>query len=277
MSKGPTGGFGFSEVFGPDIEVNVGASADGRRYYFYSDEQLTWSDGDSAYDLYVSAVAEPGGYPRPRGATPIHLALVPSYAPCASPNRTHGPPLAFASCSPPQPASPNLTLGGSGGASPAKSSGYVRIDAIIGRAWYPRTAPMPYVTVSLSNVMRASDLGDYTGDLRATAMIRMTNRDAPVERVPGTIQDFPLDVTVPCAATADTTLGSDCSVQTTFDSLIPGLAPEGHAIHPGARTGAGARRRRLPVRRAGSVRSVAAPILGRDGSRRRHRWFAPCT
>ena len=169
LSKGPTGGFGFSEVFGPDIEVNVGASADGRRYYFYSDEQLTSSDGDSAYDLYVSAVAEPGGYPRPRGATPIHLALVPSYAPCASPNRTHGPPLAFASCSPPQPASPNLTLGGSGGASPAKSSGYMRIDALVG-APGPPDGSDAYVTVSLSNVMRASDLGDYTGELRATAI-----------------------------------------------------------------------------------------------------------
>ena len=227
LTKGPTGGFGAHDAFGPDIEVNVGTSRDGRRYYFYTHEQLTSADTDSgAADLYVSAIAEPGGYPRPRSATPMHLALVPAYAPCTSPNRTHGPPLAFESCSPPQPASPNLTVGGGGGALPANSAGYLRLDAVIGAPGPPDTSDAA-VTVSLSNVMRSADLSDYTGELRATASLRMTDRDGPGVRVPGTIEDFPLGITVPCAATADTTVGAGCSVQTTFDTLVPGLAPEG--------------------------------------------------
>ena len=51
------------------------------------------------------------GYPRPKGATPFRASLVPAYIACASPNRTHGPPLAFASCSPPQQRSAVLTTG----------------------------------------------------------------------------------------------------------------------------------------------------------------------
>ena len=44
-------------------------------------------------------------YPRPVGASPMRVSLVPAYEPCSSPNRTHGPPLGFGSCNPP-PRSP---------------------------------------------------------------------------------------------------------------------------------------------------------------------------
>ena len=37
--------------------------------------------------------ADPG-YPRPKGATPLSVPLVPAYRACTNPNRTHGPPLA---------------------------------------------------------------------------------------------------------------------------------------------------------------------------------------
>ena len=53
-------------------------------------------------------------YPRPKGATPVHASLVPAYEPCASPNRQHGPPLAFASCNPPAQTSDELTVGSRG-------------------------------------------------------------------------------------------------------------------------------------------------------------------
>jgi hypothetical protein len=225
VTQGPTGGFGPNEVFGPDIEVNVGPSQDGRRYYFYTDEQLTSSDTDAAYDLYVSAIAEVGGIARPKGATPIHASLVPAFNPCSAANHVHGPPLAFGSCNPPQPASPNLTVGGNGGGgTPAKSIGYVRMDVIAGTPGPPDNADV-VVTVSLSNVMNLSGLSDYTGDLDTNATIRMTDRGSG-SGVASTIEDFPLDVTVPCTATADTTVGSTCSVQTTFDSVVPGLATE---------------------------------------------------
>ena len=174
--------------------------------------------------------SQPGGYPRPKGATPIHASLVPAFNACTSPNEQHGPPLAFGSCNPPVPASSNLTVGGNGGGGPpAKSTGYFRIDAIAGSPGPPDTADA-VVTVSLSNVMITSGLTDYTGNLRATASIRMTDRDSGA---PSTIQDFPLDVTVPCAATADTTLGAACNVQTTFDSVVPGMAIEGQRANMG--------------------------------------------
>ena len=41
-------------------------------------------------------------YPRPKGATPTRVSLVVAYNQCTAPDRTHGPPLAFGSCSNPQ-------------------------------------------------------------------------------------------------------------------------------------------------------------------------------
>ena len=49
----------------------------------------------------VSVLLGTQGYARSKGATPTRVALVPAYAPCTTPNRVHGPPLAFGSCNPP--------------------------------------------------------------------------------------------------------------------------------------------------------------------------------
>src|SRR4029453_7214247 len=59
------------------------------------------------YQLATDFVNAP--YLRPKSASPFKVSLVPAYAPCTSPNRTHGPPLAFPSCNPPGRLSPNLT------------------------------------------------------------------------------------------------------------------------------------------------------------------------
>ena len=48
-------------------------------------------------------------HPRPKGATPLRASLVPAYNACATPNRTHGTPLAFPSCNPPVQTSTSLT------------------------------------------------------------------------------------------------------------------------------------------------------------------------
>jgi len=42
-----------------------------------------------------------------------------------------------------------------------------------------------------------------------------------------TSQDFVLPVTVPCAATLDPFVGSDCNIATTADALTPGMVREG--------------------------------------------------
>ena len=41
----------------------------------------------------------------------MQVSLVPAYDPCTAPNSTHGAPLAFSSCTPPQQASAHLTTG----------------------------------------------------------------------------------------------------------------------------------------------------------------------
>ena len=38
----------------------------------------------------------------------------------------------------------------------------------------------------------------------------------------GTVEDFGFGADVPCAATADPSVGSSCSLSTTFDALMPG-------------------------------------------------------
>ena len=88
--------------------------------------------GLAALCLLTAAPAQ-ATHPRPKGATPIRMSLVPAYAACAAPNRTHGPPLAFASCNPPAQASAQATVGtpdAFGGA--ANSTSYLLLRAIPG-------------------------------------------------------------------------------------------------------------------------------------------------
>src|SRR5687768_16554341 len=69
-------------------------------------------------------------YARPAGATPMRVPRVPAFAQCPSGNRIHGPPLAFPSCNPPQPASPNIAV--SNGEQRIGSVGYMRIGVVAG-------------------------------------------------------------------------------------------------------------------------------------------------
>ncbi len=72
-------------------------------------------------------------YPRPKGASPMRVSLVPAYQACTSPNRTHGPPLAFGSCSPPAQASGQLTVGSpDANGPPAKSVSHLRVNPLRG-------------------------------------------------------------------------------------------------------------------------------------------------
>jgi hypothetical protein len=77
---------------------------------------------------------------------------------------------------------------------------------------------------NISHVMHASDFSEYTGELRATARVRVTDKEGPVS---STIQDFPLSFDVPCVSTPDPNLKSTCDVITGLDAVIPGASPEG--------------------------------------------------
>jgi hypothetical protein len=141
---------------------------------------------------------------------------------------THGPPLAFPSCSSPHQASPNLTVGTpDANGRTANSIGFVRLVTIPGTPSTPEDEADVNVEVSISDVRETAGLGDYTGELNQVTTLRITDRANGSGNESGTVQDSPLAVTVPCTATPDTTRGSNCSVSTSMDALMPGAVPEG--------------------------------------------------
>jgi hypothetical protein len=154
---------------------------------------------------------------------------VPAYQPCTAPNRQHGAPLAVDSCSPPRQVSSELTVGTlDANGQAANSVGSVRYDVMPGDETTPADEADVAIAVSLTDVRKASDLSDYTGELRADASVRLTDRlNGPGANEPGTTEDFQFPVTVPCAATPAGGIGGTCSVSTTFDAVMPGSAPEG--------------------------------------------------
>jgi glucose/arabinose dehydrogenase/PKD repeat protein len=167
-------------------------------------------------------------YPRPKGATPTYVSLVPAYDECTSPNRTHGPPLDDASCNPPVQSSAQLTVGSfDANQASASSTGFARFKVLVG-------APDPAVdeadvalTVSITDVRNTVGLTDYTGELQLRTGIRLTDRDSGAAADDAaTLGDIEVPVTVPCAAT-DTGAGATCGVSTTFDAVTPGMVDEG--------------------------------------------------
>ena len=169
-------------------------------------------------------------YPRPKGATPTRVALVPAFQQCTSPNRTHGPALAFGSCNPPALRSGQLTVGTpDANANTANSTGFVQLETLVGNPGTPADEADVALRVSLMDVRRKNDLADYTGELQASAPIRITDRDnagaagSPV----GTTQDGTFAWTVPCTATPSTTIGATCAITTSADAVTPGVIKEG--------------------------------------------------
>ena len=176
-------------------------------------------------ELVVTVVND--AYARPKGATPARFALVPAYSPCTAPNRVHGPPLEHPSCNPPVRESSSLTVGSpDANGLPAASSGYALLRAIVGTAATPEDEADVGLELRMSDVRSASSLLDYEGQLQLRATVRLTDREgSPVSTA--TTQDLVLPVTVPCAATLDPLVGSDCDVATTADALTPGMVREG--------------------------------------------------
>jgi hypothetical protein len=183
-------------------------------------------DVPAGYQLSADYIT--GSYVRPKGATPLRVALVPAYAPCTTPNRTHGPPLAFPSCNPPQLASSTLTVGTpDANAQAANSMGFVRYDVIVGDQSTPANEEDLQVQAQLTDVRRKSDLSDYTGQLQVNSPIRITDRiNGSGGNEPATVVDIPFPINVPCSATASSTVGATCSVNTSFNAVTPGAVQE---------------------------------------------------
>jgi glucose/arabinose dehydrogenase len=193
---------------------------------FGPDEALYWVALNSGQVRRVVP-----GYPRPKSATPVRVPLVPAYQQCTAPNRTHGPPLGFGSCNPPQELSARLTVGtADANGQPTSSSGLVRFRAVVGDPDTPADEADVGLRLQLTDVRRRADLTDYTGELRASVATRITDGDnpPPAGGAPdGTVTDNPFEFTVPCTATGSTSIGATCSVTTTVDAVVAGAVKEG--------------------------------------------------
>jgi hypothetical protein len=217
-------------------EGPVAVSADRQHVFFEVFESAAPGDtcaggGLSCFDIYDASVGAPSGYPRPKGATPIRVPLVPAFAPCTAPNRSHGTPLAFPSCGPPTQSSESLTVGtddanGNG----QRSIGFVLLTAKPGNSATEADDADVTLRLSLTDVRVAGSLADYAGELQGRVSIRLTdnNSSAPITNPLQTVQDFPLSFTAACTPTTNTLIGGSCAVLTTADALVPGMVREDH-------------------------------------------------
>jgi hypothetical protein len=152
-----------------------------------------------------------------------------------APDREHGPPLAFGSCSQPTQSSQLLTVGtADSNGRPTLSLGYVSIETVRGNPATHEDEADVRVTLEITDVRRRSNLADFTGGLIMPLDVRLTDRYNGCCAVggpdAGTVQDGwsgDLEVGAPCAATADPDVGSTCSVSTTIEALAPATVLEG--------------------------------------------------
>ena len=178
----------------------------------------------------------PGNYARPMGATPMHVSLVPAFRECGAPDRTHGPPLAFGSCSGPALASEWLTVGTpDANGRPARSVGHARMAVAVGDPGTSADEADVHVQVRFSDVLERGTLADYAGELELAADVRLTDRLSGATDEGGefaaTVVDqpdygIPLRFAVPCVSTPNPQTGGSCAVDTTFDAVLPGVVHE---------------------------------------------------
>jgi uncharacterized protein len=162
-------------------------------------------------------------FPRPGGATPLRVPLVPAFASCTSPNSQHVPPLSAASCTPAALESSLLTTSSTG-----KGSGFLRLDAVVGDPGTPADEADLGIIASTSDVLNAGDGSDYSGQVILRTKIRITDRaNGASGATAGTVQDSDFSLPMDCVPTASAAIGATCSISTTADTLVPGFAREG--------------------------------------------------
>ena len=212
-------------------------SPDGR-YVAFGASNLDPDDTEFGTDVYIrdlqdeATYLESRGAPiyvRPKGASPLRVPLVPAFDECTAPNREHGPPLAHPSCNPPVQTSDYVTVG-----TPdwngriLNFTGSVRLVAINDNPSSAADEANMKVQVTVTDMRSRPGLGDYTGDLDARLPLRLTDRsNGPSAAETGTTQDTDFRIPVPCTVTADTTIGSACSVNTSPNAIAPGAIKGG--------------------------------------------------
>jgi hypothetical protein len=175
-------------------------------------------------------------HPRPKGATPLRVSVVPAFKQCTAPNRTHGAPLAFPSCNPPVQTSTYLTVGSpDANGAPANSVASIRLDVKAGVPGPPEDSDVliksngsdirctPAGAISVCGTANAADGPDYSGELQGNAIIRISDHyNGPGLNEAATVQDIPFPVTATCAATAANTTGGVCTANTSANAVVVG-------------------------------------------------------
>jgi len=173
---------------------------------------------------------------RPKGASPLRASIVPSFKSCATPNRTHGAPLAFPSCNPPVQSSTYLTVGSpDANGAPANSVGSIRLDVQAGVPGPPEDSDVliksnitdvrctPAGGATVCNSANAADGPDYSGEVQGNAIIRISDHyNGPGLNEAATVQDIPFPVNATCANVASTTIGGTCTANTSANATVPG-------------------------------------------------------
>jgi WD40-like Beta Propeller Repeat len=219
-------------------------SPDGKRVAFERDFRIWTARTDGTDELQVShglpqdCERNPdwqplpvNAYPRPKGASPMYISLVPAFARCTTPDRSHGSPLSFGSCAPPVQSSSELTVGApDANGKPVKSIGYATLSTRAGNPSTPVDEADVRLGVTVTDVRRMVDLEDYAGSLEARPTLRITDHDnTPNPGGPGaaTVTDLPFPFAVQCTVTPSSTVGSSCAVATTADAVLGGAVKEG--------------------------------------------------
>jgi hypothetical protein len=175
--------------------------------------------------VVMPADANAAGYARPLGAGPLRVPLVVTYSPCFAPNRTHGAPLAFPSCSPPSQSSAFLTVGSpDANGNGARAVGSARLDPVIGDPTTPVNEADIRFQLSVTDVRLKTDLSDYAGQLQFVFPLGIT---AETLGIGSTSVQVPFAIPVNCTVTADPAEGSTCAMNTTANTVIPGSITEG--------------------------------------------------
>jgi TolB protein len=227
-------------------DENPAYSPDGTKMVFYSTRTplgiyTANADGGGQTFLTRGVGGDPdwqpipiNSYARPKGATPFYGSLTIAYEACTAPNRTHGPPLAYGSCSSPQMTSQMtsdyLTVGtADANGTPPRNDGHMRLDVVPGNPATPADEADVRLEFFLDDVFTKA-LADYTGELRASVALQITDKDnTPHPGGPGaaTTTSIPFELTVGCAPTPTLPEGSSCTAATTADALAPGTVKEG--------------------------------------------------
>ncbi len=222
----------------PATDTSPVWSPDGQRIAFRSNRDGAFhiytmnTDGSAQARLITSTPGEfdidwqPLGafdpYPRPGGATPLRVPLVPAYAQCTDPAFQHVGPLDEPSCGPPIQESSLLTTSTTG-----KGLGSARLDVQVGDPLTAEDEADVAIKVSATDVRNASGPIDYTGQVIFTSALQMTDRANGFGGVSGTTGLFGFSAPVDCTPSPDPSAGSSCTLNTTYDSLVAGTAKEG--------------------------------------------------